>query len=75
MQAVPVTHPGAVVADQLDDLIDRLVPLAAALNDNCWEASQPVEERVARAWVDQLRRAIASIENATEAHDTTAELV
>ena len=75
MQDVPATHPGSVVADQLDDLIDRLVPIAAALNDNCWEASEPVDGRIARLWIDQLRSAIASIENATEAHDTAAELV
>ena len=75
MQAVPANHPGLKSAFLLDDLIDRLQSTAGALNDNCWQASQPLDSRVARLWVEQLNSAINSIENAAEAHDTSVALV
>jgi hypothetical protein len=67
MTVLPASHLAAPVANELDDLITRLLPLANAVNDNAWDHSQPLSRRTADAWLRQLRSAINAIDNATGA--------
>ena len=67
MTIISVSPIAAPVVDQVDSLIDQLLPLANAVNDNAWDHSDPLDKRIADTWISQLHDAINTIHNATGA--------